>query len=100
MNLREIIQSIRNKINPPERLSNETVLGFLKALEDEGGDEITCDELFKKLDVYVERQADQRDAALIMPLIREHLDTCAECCEEYEALLHVIEGTAKNQTTG
>jgi hypothetical protein len=32
-----------------------------------------------------------------MPLIREHLDICSECCEEYEALLHVLEKTSKDE---
>ena len=31
----------------------------------------------------------------LMPLIREHLDLCPECCEEYEALLDVLEKTSK-----
>jgi predicted anti-sigma-YlaC factor YlaD len=33
-----------------------------------------------------------------MPLIREHLDNCSECCEEYEALLDVVEKTDENQS--
>jgi predicted anti-sigma-YlaC factor YlaD len=38
----------------------------------------------------VEREVDKKDAAMIMPVIREHLDVCPECCEEYETLLNVI----------
>jgi hypothetical protein len=26
-----------------------------------------------------------------MPLMRQHIDLCPDCCEEYEALLHVVE---------
>jgi len=91
MNLREFIQKIRNKVSPPEQLSNEAVLGFLRVLEKEGRDEITCDELYKKLDEYVETEVHGQDPARLMPLMREHLDICPECCEEYEALLHVVE---------
>ena len=100
MNLRALIQRIRNKVSPPEQLSNETVLGFLRVLETADKEEISCDELYKKLDQYVEREVDKKDAARLMPLMREHLDTCQECCEEYEALLHILEGTEQKQNDG
>src|ERR1044071_6145768 len=93
MNLRALIRKIRNGISPQEELSNEVVLGFLRVLETVDNEEISCDELYEKLDVYVEREVDKKDAAHIMPLMREHLDICPECCEEYEALLHVIKET-------
>jgi hypothetical protein len=96
MNLRELIKKIRNKVRRPEELSNDMVLGFLQMLERVEKEDITCDELYMKLDEYVERELDKRDAAYIMPLMREHLETCPDCCEEYEALLHVIQETEKN----
>jgi hypothetical protein len=99
MNLRDLIQKIRNGISPQEQVSNAMVLGFLRVLEDETVDheEINCDELYEKLDEYVEREVEKKDAAMLMPLIREHLDSCTECCEEYETLLHVIEITEEKQ---
>jgi len=96
MNLRELIKTIRNKVSRPEELSNDMVLGFLRMLERVEKEDITCDELYMKLDEYVERELNKRDAAYIMPLMREHLETCPDCCEEYEALLHVIQETEKN----
>jgi len=96
MNIRDIIQAIRNKISPPaQQLSNETVLGFLRVLETAENEEISCDELFIKLDEYVEREVDQKDAAQLMPLVRDHLDKCPGCCDEYEALLDVLEKTSE-----
>lgn len=94
MNIRDIIQTIRNKISPPAQLSNEAVLGFLRVLETAETEEISCDELYDKLDQYVEREVDKKDAAKLMPLVREHLDKCPECCDEYEALLDVLEKTS------
>lgn len=95
MNLKDIIRSVRNRISPREELSNEAVLGFLRVLENIDKEEVTCDELFDQLDEYVEREANVHDAAHLMPLIREHLDVCPDCCEEYEALLDVIEKEEK-----
>lgn len=95
MNIRDLINRIRASLRLRPEPSNETVLGFLRVLEEVRTEELTCDEIFSKLDEYVERQADQKDAAQLMPLIREHLDICPECCEEYETLLRVIEETEK-----
>lgn len=95
MKLRDIIQSVKNKVSPREALSNEAVLGFLRVLEKMDKEEVTCDELYNQLDEYVEREVNVHDAARIMPLIREHLDVCPGCCEEYEALLHVVEKQEK-----
>ena len=93
MNLRELIQRVRKSISPQEQLPNEAILGFLRVLEETDDEELSCDEIFNKLDQYVEREVDKKDAAHLMPLIREHLDLCPDCCEEYEALLEVIEKT-------
>lgn len=91
MNIRELIQRVRNRLRPQEHLSNEAVLGFLRVLEEVRADELSCTEIYSKLDEYVECEMDCKDAAHVMPLIREHLDICHECCEEYEALLDVVE---------
>ena len=96
MNIRDIIKRIRNSFNPQEELPNEVILGFLRVLEDVPAEETSCDKIYEKIDEYVEREVGQKDAAQLMPLVREHLDMCQECCEEYEALLDVLEKTAEN----
>ena len=97
MNIKDLIIRIRASLGMQQEPSNDAVLGFLRVLEEVRTEELTCDEIFSKLDEYVERQADQKDAAKLMPLIREHLDICPECCEEYETLLRVIEETEKKK---
>ena len=96
MNILAIIQKIKNSFNHYEEVPNETVLGFLRVLESVREEDASCDEIYAKIDEYVEREVDKRDAAQLMPLIREHLDLCPECCEEYEALLDVLEKTSEN----
>ena len=97
MNIRDLIQRVKNRLTPHEKLPNEAVLGFLRVLEDVRRDELTCPEIFDKLDEYVEKEIDTKDAAHIMPLIREHLDMCPDCCEEYEALLDVLNETQEDE---
>jgi hypothetical protein len=97
MNLRAIIQKIKSSFNHHEGLPNEAVLGFLRVLESVREEDLPCDEVYARIDEYVEREVGQQDAAQLMPLVREHLDVCSECCEEYEALLDVLEKTSKEE---
>jgi hypothetical protein len=97
MKIRAIIQKIKSSFNHQEELPSEAVLGFLRVLESVREEDVPCDEIYARIDEYVEREVDRKDAAQLMPLIREHLDICSECCEEYEALLHVLEKTSKDE---
>ena len=97
MNLRAIIQKIKSSFNHQEELSNEAVLKFLRILESVHEEEASCDEVYAKIDEYVEHEVNKEDVEELMPLIREHLDLCPDCCEEYEALLDVLEKTSREQ---
>lgn len=91
MSARDFIQSIQDRFKRKEPLSDEVVDGFLRVLEKIRAEDVTCEEVFTQLDRYVEKELGGKDAARLMPLLREHLDVCSDCCEEYEALLQVIE---------
>ncbi len=78
-----------------QELPDEVVEGFLRVLEEVRLEDMPCSEVFKRLDEYVEKQVHDGDAAVLMPLLREHLDMCPDCCDEYEALLDVLEKSAK-----
>lgn len=90
MKIQEIVKQIRVSLGLQKELSDEAVVGILRVLDEVPVEEISCTELYNKLDEYVEREVGQEDAAYLMPVIREHLDKCPECCEEYEALLDVL----------
>jgi hypothetical protein len=98
MNIPDIIKRIRHSLGLQKELPQEAVIGIIRVLETVPPDEeISCEELYARLDEYVEREVDQKDAAQIMPIIREHLDVCPECCEEYEALLEVLSKSSKKE---
>jgi len=90
MKIQDIIKRIRHSLGLQKELTNEAVIGILRVLDEVPTEEVSCAELYTKLDEYVEREVDRKDAAVLMPVIREHLDMCPECCEEYEALLDVL----------
>jgi hypothetical protein len=54
-------------------------------------DEIDCDRCFHQIDEFVEMTLAGKDAAEAMPLVRDHLNRCADCCEEFEALLAALQ---------
>src|SRR5512133_3173379 len=96
MNIPDIIKRIRDSLGLQKELPPEAILGVMRVLEAVPPDEeISCAELYARLDEYVEREVDKKDAAQIMPILREHLDVCPECCEEYEALLEVLNKMSK-----
>jgi hypothetical protein len=98
MNIPDIIKRIRHSLGLQKELPQETVIGILRLLDTVPPDEeISCEDLYTRLDEYVEREVDQKDAAQIMPILREHLDVCPECCEEYEALLEVLSKSSKKE---
>jgi len=93
MKIKNFFQSIQNTFRPQERLQDEVVIKFLRILENVRAEELSCGEMYALLDEFVETEVQSKDAGKITPLIREHLDMCPECCEEYEALLAVLENT-------
>lgn len=96
MNIKNFIQRIQNTFNPKQdslELKDEVVLKFLRVLENAREEDLSCTEMYARLDEFVENEVQGEDAEKIAPLVHEHLDMCPECCEEYEALLTVLEHT-------
>lgn len=96
MNTKKIIQHIQHTFNPQKEkmeLKDEVVLKFLRVLENAREEELSCGEMYARLDQFVESEVQAKDADKITPLIQEHLDMCPECCEEYEALLAILKNT-------
>ena len=42
-------------------------------------DRLTCEEVFRRLDDYLDRELSAEE----MRLVKEHLDTCAQCAREH-----------------
>ena len=59
-------------------------------------DEIGCDECFDQLDCFVELELAGRSAPEALPLVHKHLERCANCREEFEALLAALRGIASS----
>ena len=70
---------------------------LFQILESTREDEISCEEVFELLDQYVELAAHHEDAAEILPFVKDHLDRCHNCREEYEALARIIAASSSSE---
>ena len=96
MNIKEFFQHIASHLRrDDQQLPDEVVQKFLRVLEEVRENEMPCSQAYARLDEYVEKEMHGEDAALLMPLLKEHLDLCSECCEEYEMLLNVLEKSSR-----
>jgi predicted anti-sigma-YlaC factor YlaD len=53
-------------------------------------DEIVCEECFEQLDRFVEMRLAGKDPSEALPLVQDHLARCADCREEFEALMTAL----------
>lgn len=70
----------------PEKLKR-VVRGIVTAHPDEIG----CDTCFQRMDEFVDLTLAGKDAATALPLVHDHLLRCANCREEFEALLVAVQ---------
>jgi hypothetical protein len=63
----------------------------LKALTTVEPNKSSCEEVFAVLDQFAEAVHRGENVLIFMPLVRQHLDVCPGCREEYETLLKVLQ---------
>ena len=64
---------------------------LLRRLLGPTGPELTCDECFDLLDVYVEAELTGAQADEAVPGMRAHLEGCPACAEEHTSLHALVE---------
>ena len=52
--------------------------------------ELSCEECFDVLDVYVEHELAGADAGTAMPAMRAHLAGCSACRDDHDSLLTLL----------
>jgi hypothetical protein len=74
-------------------LKRDDVVKLVRVVAETREIEIACDECFERLDIFAETELSGVDASAAMPLVGDHLDKCAGCRSEFEALLSALRGT-------
>jgi hypothetical protein len=73
------------------KLSSETIRNMMNSIKSTREQELTCGHCYDELDLFIELKLSGKNAEEAMPLVKEHLDRCAACREEYEFLLLALE---------
>ena len=71
-------------------MNQKNLIDLMERLEKTMEDAYSCEEAFALLDEYVELVASDEEAKRLMPLVKNHLDMCPDCQDEFEILLHVL----------
>ncbi len=87
MKLKDWLKQLGRGQTTEAALTDAGVVDLIRFLET---CELDCEQVFAVLDQYAEIEVRKEDAARLMPFVREHLNMCEECCDEYEALLDVL----------
>lgn len=69
---------------------SEMMQNVLTMLSNTQDVELTCDEVFAVLDQFAELAARGEDISKLMPLVKQHLDICADCRDEYKVLESIV----------
>ncbi len=76
---------------PPDE---SRLTGLLARVLGPVGPEVSCGRCFELLDQYVDHEVAGADADAELPGVREHLDGCPACHEDYESLRDLVAGTS------
>ena len=97
MNIKELLEHLAGHFRQDhsQQLPDEVIERFLRILEEVRLEEMPCSQVYARLDEYVEKEMHGEEAAQVMPLLKEHLDLCPDCCEEYETLLKVLDESSR-----
>jgi hypothetical protein len=74
----------------PKAYDIQLIKDMVRELVTTRPDEMDCPECFEHMDHFADLLVSGEDAALIMPKLHEHLERCALCREEFEALLNAL----------
>ena len=102
MNLNALARKFRNffRREPEVQLPDTVVAQLIRSLQVTHEEECACGEFHDFMDQYAETNIRGEDAARLMPLIQNPLEICHECCEEYEALLDVLQAAVEKDEKG
>lgn len=71
-------------------LNAEKIKRLVRGILTTRDDELGCADCFEQVDRFVELHLQGVDISQAMPLVKDHLNRCGDCREEFEALLEAV----------
>ncbi|HEY1407467.1 MAG TPA: hypothetical protein VF434_00915 [Promineifilum sp.] len=75
-------------------LDDESVARLMRFLCEMRDDELTCEEVYERLDEYVDCLMARKEIGAIRPMLEHHLGICPDCRDELTALEHALRSVA------
>lgn len=75
-------------------LTREVIRKMMRSLALTYEQELTCGECYEEIDRFAELELMGMNAAEAMPLVKEHLERCGGCKEEYLVLIDALKSIA------
>lgn len=72
------------------KLNKLVLKNIISSLAHTHENEIGCDECFDQVHTFAEMELKGKSPEEAMPLVKEHLEKCGECRQEYVALLEAM----------
>lgn len=72
------------------KLNKEIIKKLISSIQATRPDEIGCDECYDQIHEFAEMELTGKSPEKAMPLIKDHLDKCGECRQEYQALIKAM----------
>jgi len=72
------------------QLTEDVIRKMMRSIHMTHQHELTCGECFNEIDRFAELELTGKNPDEAMPLVQEHLDSCGNCMDEYEALLDAL----------
>ena len=61
----------------------------------------SCEEAYALFEEYVELVVSDEDVALLMPLVKNHVDMCPDCTEHFDILVNILKSEKNDlESTG
>ncbi len=96
----EQVEGMNQSLETPQpdgnmvRLDEASLIRLMQLVEQTEEGHYSCAETFDLLDEYVELVASNQEAALLMPIVKRHIDLCPGCRDKYEILLNILQADA------
>lgn len=73
------------------KLTEKSIVDLMQRLQATHEDSYSCEEAYALFEEYVELVASDEEAALLMPLVKNHVDMCPDCTEHFQILVSILQ---------
>ena len=72
------------------KVTTDKLKKLIRMVEETKSEEIGCNDCFDELNEFAEMKLNGKSPEEAMLLVKDHLNRCSSCSEEYEALLEAM----------